>query len=152
MKEEYSDVEPKLAPRHKRKLQLIMRKLRAYDPQRVILFGSYVRNESDDLSDIDLVIVKETEEDFFARIRTVLDLLDMKSQIDVLVYTPAEFETMRRQGNPFIETVIEEGIVLHGWHRWIPAHILRERDRRESNRSCASDCSSDHRLLQNSEF
>jgi predicted nucleotidyltransferase len=80
----------------------------------VILFGSVARNESDELSDVDLVIVKETEEDFFSRIRRVLQILNLKTGIDVLVYTPDELQRMKEQGNALIETVLEEGIVVHG--------------------------------------
>ncbi|NLI32055.1 MAG: nucleotidyltransferase domain-containing protein [Deltaproteobacteria bacterium] len=92
----------------------IVSRLAAYEPLRVILFGSFARNESDDLSDIDLVIIKETEEDFFSRIRKVLQILDLMTGIDVLVYTPGEFQAMKDRGNALIETVLEEGIVVYG--------------------------------------
>ena len=104
----------KLTPDRRRRLRGILRKLEAYQPEKVILLGSFARNESDDLSDIDLVIIKDTKEDFFARIRRVLNLLDLTRHIDVLVYTPTEFRTMGEQGNSLIETVQEEGIVLYG--------------------------------------
>jgi predicted nucleotidyltransferase len=104
----------KLTPDRRRRLREILRKLEAYRPEKVILLGSFARNESDDLSDIDLVVIKDTTEDFFARIRSVLNLLNLTKHIDVLVYTPAEFESMREQGNALIETVQEEGIVLYG--------------------------------------
>jgi uncharacterized protein len=103
-----------LTPERRRLAEDIFSRLSAYQPERVILFGSFARNESDELSDIDLVIIKETDEDFFSRLRTVLRLLDLRSAIDILVYTPAEFRTMQEQGNALIETVLEEGVVLHG--------------------------------------
>ena len=60
------------------------------------------------------MIIKETDEDFFSRLRSVLRLLDLPTALDVLVYTPAEFEVMKERGNALIETVLEEGIVLYG--------------------------------------
>jgi len=103
-----------LSPDRQQKLQQILLRLSAYEPEKVILFGSFARNESDDIGDVDLVVIKDTEEDFFARIRKVLKILDMRTAIDVLVYTPAEVQAMQEQGNAFIEAVSEEGIVLNG--------------------------------------
>ncbi len=103
-----------LTPERRRLAEGIVSRLSAYEPLRVIMFGSFARNESDDFSDIDLVIIKETEEEFFSRIRKVLQILNLKVAVDVLVYTPAEIQTMKEQGNALIETVLEEGIVVYG--------------------------------------
>jgi len=103
-----------LSPKREKVLKEIVEKLKPYQAEKIFLFGSYARNESDDLSDIDLVIIKKTEEDFFERIRTVLRLLDLKKGIDVFVYTPLEFQNMQDQGNALIQTVLEEGILLYG--------------------------------------
>ncbi len=104
----------RLTPDRRKPLRKIVKKLEAYKPEKIMLLGSFARNESDDLSDIDLVIIKNTKEDFFARIRRVLNLLDLTNHVDVLVYTPKEFQAMRKRGNALIETVQEEGIVLYG--------------------------------------
>lgn len=101
-------------PKRKKYLREIVERLKPYNPEKIFLFGSYARNESDDLSDVDLIIIKKTEEDFFERIRTVLKLLDLKRGIDVLVYTPSEFQMMEQRGNALIQGVLEEGIVLYG--------------------------------------
>jgi predicted nucleotidyltransferase len=102
----------KLSPDRRRKLLGIVSRLSSYEPQEIIVFGSFARNESDDVSDVDLVIIKETEDDFFSRIRRVMQLLDPATGIDVLVYTPAEFEEMKERGSAFIETVLEEGLAF----------------------------------------
>lgn len=103
----------KLSTGRARKVREILRRLAPYEPEKVILFGSFARNESDDVSDMDLLVVKETEEDFFSRIRHVYHLLHSKRPVDVLVYTPAELQAMRERGNALIETVLEEGLVLY---------------------------------------
>jgi hypothetical protein len=41
-------------------------------------------------------------------------ILDLKMAIDVLVYTPEEFQSMQSQGNGLIETLMEEGIRFDG--------------------------------------
>jgi uncharacterized protein len=103
-----------LSPERQLLLDAVIARLSVYNPERVILFGSFARNESDEASDIDLVIIKSTEDDFFTRIRKVMRLLDLRTSMDILVYTPDEFEKMKSNGNAFIETIVEEGIVLHG--------------------------------------
>lgn len=47
-------------------------------------------------------------------------------RLDLLVYTPEEFERMRAEGRPFIEQVLAEGIVVHEAEadRWEAARRL----------------------------
>lgn len=94
-------------------IEEIVAALKGYDPKRVILFGSWARGEEDRYSDIDLVIIKETEERFLDRINSIYEILQPLCAIDVLVYTPDEFERMRQEGNPFIEKVLQEGMVIY---------------------------------------
>ncbi len=101
-----------LTPERERLARDLLARLSPYQPDRVIFFGSFARNESDELSDIDLVVIKETEEDFFSRMRRVLKLLNLKTAIDILVYTPTEFQAMMEQGNALVESILEEGIEL----------------------------------------
>ncbi len=103
-----------LSPERRRVANDILSRLSPYEPDKVILFGSYARNESDELSDIDLVVIKETQDDFFTRIHKVMQILDFRTAIDILVYTPSEIQSMKERGNAFIETVFDEGILLHG--------------------------------------
>ena len=94
-------------------IEEIVASLRRYDPEKVILFGSRARGEDDPYSDIDLVIIKETEQRFLDRIASVYEVLQPVRAIDVLVYTPDELERMREEGNPFIEKVLQEGMVIY---------------------------------------
>ncbi len=96
-----------------KKLRQLLRQLLRYQPQRVYVFGSYARGEHDSLSDLDLVIVKDTEQPFFERIREVLHCLEDSGPIDVLVYTPSEFEHMKEIHNAFVEVLLDEGICIY---------------------------------------
>lgn len=96
------------------RVRALVEALRAYEPERVYLFGSWARGEGDELSDVDLVIVKRTTTPFLERLREVAKLLPLEvGGVDVLVYTPEEFETMQRQGNAFAEMVVEEGQLVY---------------------------------------
>ena len=37
----------------------------------------------------------------------------MWCRLDLLIYTPQEFADMVRDGRPFIEQVLQEGVVIH---------------------------------------
>jgi len=87
--------------------------LKAYNPERIILFGSGARGDTDEYSDLDIAIIKETDERFLDRLETVCDLLPPVGAVDVLVYTPVEFAEMQARGNPFIEEILTHGLLIY---------------------------------------
>lgn len=85
--------------------------LRGYGPiDRIILFGSVARGEHDSGSDVDLIVIKETRQRFVERLVAVPDL---PVEADVFVYTPEEFEHMKRIENPFLMSALEHARVLY---------------------------------------
>lgn len=91
--------------------QLIDR-IQAYKPERVILFGSTVRGESSLDSDIDLAIIKSTDQPFYRRNRDVRILLRSKIPLDVFVFTPEEFERTKKT-NPFVAEIERTGKIIY---------------------------------------
>lgn len=92
----------------------IIQGLRRYAPEKAILFGSFARGDYHAGSDVDLLIVKHTDRPFVERGAEVLGVCKSTLPIEPLVYTPAEFERMLRQGNPFIRQALAEGMVIYG--------------------------------------
>jgi len=84
-----------------------------YAPQKIVLFGSYARGEAHEGSDIDLMVIKETSRRFNDRIGDVLELNNTLMTLEPLVYSPLEFETMKKQKRDFILTIEEEGIEIY---------------------------------------
>jgi len=96
------------------RIRKVVDALRAYEPESVYLFGSWARGEADDLSDLDLVVIKRTTAPFFDRLLEVSRLLPAGTGgVDVLVYTPEEFAAMRHDGNAFVEMIVEEGLLIY---------------------------------------
>jgi predicted nucleotidyltransferase len=89
--------------------------LRPYEPERIYLFGSLARGEADDLSDVDLVIIKNTTQSFWDRLRESGKLFSASTGrgADILVYTPEEFSEMLARGNAFAEMIVEEGRLIY---------------------------------------
>lgn len=105
-----SKTTPRLAPT----LRRLAKALIPYGPQRIYLFGSWARGEADELSDIDLVVIKTTAAPFLDRLREAARLLPSDvGAIDILVYTPEEFAHMKAQGNAFAEMIEDEGMVIY---------------------------------------
>ncbi len=88
--------------------------LKAGGAVRGIIFGSYARREADEYSDVDLVIIKETAIPFLDRYTDFQGLFRATPKaLQILVYTPEEFDDMQARGNPFILNVIEDGVVIY---------------------------------------
>ncbi len=104
-----------MSKRHPVRIRKLIEALRFYQPECVYLFGSWARGEGDALSDLDVVVIKRTATSFFERLQAVARLLPVDvGGVDILVYTPEEFATMRRSGNALAETVVEEAQVIYG--------------------------------------
>lgn len=84
-----------------------------YDPQMLLLFGSFSQGRIKKWSDIDLIVLKETHKPFLERIKEVLLLLKPQVGVDILVYTPEEFEYMCRSRDFFKREIIEKGVKLY---------------------------------------
>lgn len=95
----------------------ILGRIRAYLGRtgviRAILFGSFARGDADAASDIDLVLIERTSLPFVERGRAHLELFRMGVGVDLLVYTPEEFERLTAEENPLIERVNREGVTVY---------------------------------------
>lgn len=80
---------------------------------RGILFGSFARGDADFASDADLVLVEDTDRPFVERGMTHLPLFRLGVGMDLIVYTPAEYERLLSDGNPLVRRVAEEGKVIY---------------------------------------
>lgn len=81
--------------------------------RKVIAFGSVARGDADDWSDLDLIIVADTTRPFFERFKDFRGLYDVWPRLDLLIYTPEEFEQMLGDEHPLIVRAVAEGVVLH---------------------------------------
>jgi predicted nucleotidyltransferase len=81
--------------------------------RKVIAFGSVARGEPDAWSDLDLLIVAETARPFFERFKDFAGCYDVWPRLDLLVYTPEEFQRLVAEENPLVLEALREGIVLH---------------------------------------
>jgi len=87
---------------------------KAANAERVVLFGSYARGEARENSDVDFMIIAESEQPRFKRSRELYKLLrPYPFGMDLVVYTPREIETGKRCPVSFVSAVLKEGRTLY---------------------------------------
>lgn len=95
---------------------MLQRIIAEYSPQRVILFGSYAYGEPDRDSDIDLLIIKDTQERFLDRwvtVHRIVTGMHRSLPLEPLVLTPQEIERRLAVGDQFIAEILEKGVELY---------------------------------------
>jgi len=83
-----------------------------YNAQRVILFGSYARNEATEDSDVDILVIAPTKERFYERMATVLGFVRDLYQglaLSPIVLRPEELARRIEMGDQFVQEILETG-------------------------------------------
>lgn len=103
--------------KRKRRLEAELKRLVSeitakYRPQKIILYGSLSTGKVKSTSDIDIVVVKDTDKVYYDRIRELVSLCDYSVGLDILIYTPSEFEHMKKN-KFFREEILTKGKILY---------------------------------------
>ena len=97
-------------------LEIVDQIKREYEPEKIILYGSYAYGKPTRDSDIDLFIVKDTDKrrvDRFVEVSRLIYEPGRHISISPLVYTPEEMEERLSLGDDFVEEVLTKGEVLY---------------------------------------
>jgi len=80
---------------------------------KAVLFGSLGRDSETRKSDLDLMILTETEKRFFDRYEDFEEIFDTVKDrtVDLLIYTPDELEAIRHRA--FIKRILDEGQTIY---------------------------------------
>ena len=90
----------------------IVTKLSALEEvERVSLFGSYARGRADLFTDLDILVVMDTDKTFVERLPILYSLLAVPVDLDHLCYTPQEFRSLSER--PFLKRILQEEVVLY---------------------------------------
>ena len=80
----------------------------------VIMFGSYAKGTAGENSDVDFLVIAESELPRFKRSRELYKLFKpYPFGMDILVYTRAEIEKGRKSSQSFVSTVLREGKTVY---------------------------------------
>ncbi len=87
-----------------------------YNPEKVILFGSSIWGGFTKDSDIDLLIIKETNKgriDRFVEVKRIIYRPDVKIPISPIVLTQKELDERINSGDDFLKEVIKKGLTVY---------------------------------------
>lgn len=85
-----------------------------HQPVRIILFGSYASNNFSQDSDVDIVVVEDTDKPRFKRGTEIRkSLIGMGVPIDLLVYTTAEYEDAINTRFSFLSMALKNSRILY---------------------------------------
>ena len=84
-----------------------------FQPEKVILFGSYAYGTPSPDSDVDLLVVLETALKETEQAVRISQAIDYAFGLDLIVRTPANIARRLKLGDPFLREIITKGKVLH---------------------------------------
>lgn len=86
----------------------------AFQPQKVILFGSYAYGTPHDRSDVDLLVIMNSEKTSHQRVIAVTEVAEVAFlPMDILVRTPQEIKERLEKGDFFIKEILTRGRTLY---------------------------------------
>lgn len=100
--------------RYERELGRIVQQIvHGYGPERVLVFGSAARGDVGEDSDIDLLVVKRTPKRWIERGVEAMLVVDTAVPLDIVVYTPEEFEERTRSSDPNFREMLAQARTVY---------------------------------------
>ena len=99
-----------------KELDSIVSIIKCVNPEKIYLFGSVADDNNEEDIDIDLIIVAPSTDRPLERrlkLRRMLRDFDKRIGLDLLVYTPEEFEMLAAQRSSFVYSAIKKGKAIY---------------------------------------
>jgi predicted nucleotidyltransferase len=80
-----------------------------FDPDKIILFGSYARGAASDESDVDLLVILPFEGKSFRKSLEILNKVDPRFPVDLIARRPDDTARRYTLGDPFIREALDQG-------------------------------------------
>ena len=90
----------------------IVSTFKRFDPEKIILFGSLACGQGDEESDVDVIVVYHTSKRFMDRLKELYLAWNITRAVDILAYTPEEFDRMM-QDSAFLQDTTKEARTLY---------------------------------------
>lgn len=84
-----------------------------FDPDRIILFGSYAYGSPSENSDVDLLVILRFQGKSFYKSLEILNKVDPRFPVDLIAKQPEDAERRYAQGDPMIREAFDKGMVLY---------------------------------------
>lgn len=91
--------------------------VREFQPERIILFGSYAYGQPRPDSDVDLLVVLPFEGKAFRKSVEILNRISPEFSVDLLARRPEDTARRYAEGDPLIREALDHGKVLYERYR-----------------------------------
>jgi predicted nucleotidyltransferase len=92
----------------------IARLVRAFAPERIILFGSRAKGTANPDSDADLLVVADLVGNPEIHLRRAHQLVSTHfPRVDVMFCTPEDVKSCSTAASPFLHSILETGVVVY---------------------------------------
>ena len=92
---------------------IITQIIRKFNPDKIILFGSFAYGNPDDNSDIDLLLIMDYKGSARKKATEVLQSIDYHYPLDLMVRQMAIVQHRIQKGDFFLKEIMEKGKVLY---------------------------------------
>ena len=86
---------------------------REFNPERIILFGSYAYGEPSDDSDVDLLVVLPFEGKAVRKAIEIRNRINAQMPLDLIVRTPEQVAERIAMNDCFMREIVEKGRTLY---------------------------------------
>lgn len=94
--------------------EVVKRIASRFNPDKIILFGSYANGTQNDDSDLDLLIVQDSDLPMQKRGLDIrMSLLGTMIPMDILIYTKSEFDQEKNSSLSFLNSAIKNSKILY---------------------------------------
>jgi predicted nucleotidyltransferase len=93
--------------------EMTARIVQEFEPERIILFGSYAYGTPTADSDVDLLVILPFEGKAPRKSLEILNKINPKFAVDILVRTPEQVQQRLAWNDFFLQEIIEQGKVLY---------------------------------------
>jgi predicted nucleotidyltransferase len=91
-------------------IELLSKRIaREFQPERIILFGSYAYGTPKEHSDVDLLVLMPFKGNGLSKALQMVTKLKPKFSVDLLVRTPKDLETRLKNNDWFLQEVLKRG-------------------------------------------
>lgn len=84
-----------------------------FQPEKIILFGSYAYGKPNQDSDVDLLVVLPFEGRSVQKAIEIRQALRAPFPLDLLVRTPQDIQVRLKMGDFFIQDIVQKGLVIY---------------------------------------
>ncbi len=87
-----------------------------FNPDKIVLFGSYAYGTARPDSDLDLLVIMPFQGSSFRKSLEILNCIDPPFDVDLIARRPEEIEKSFREGDPLAREAMDKGKVLYDRH------------------------------------